>query len=129
MTLTKSWSSNVTKSIYIAGPMSGIPEFNFPAFYEAERLFSEQGWTVYNPANKEDEKALDPVAFETGDNVLVIEKGFDFAKCYLWDVEHVIKADAIYMLKGWERSPGAIGEHAVAVAMQKHYPHREIYYE
>jgi hypothetical protein len=33
------------------------------------------------------------------------------------------------MLPGWEQSPGARGEHAVAVAMKKHYPEYQIIYE
>jgi len=41
------------KSIYIAGPMSGIPEFNFPAFYDAAESWHRIGWKVFNPANKE----------------------------------------------------------------------------
>ena len=35
----------------------------------------------------------------------------------------------IYMLEGWEASPGAIGEHAVAVAIKRHYPEYQIFYE
>lgn len=119
----------MSKSIYIAGPMSGYPEFNFPAFYAAEEKLRAEGWEVFNPANKEDEKALDAEAFVTGDNVRVIEKGFDFRKCYLWDIEKVIYSDAIYMLKGWQYSPGAVGEHAVAITIKKHYPKHEIIYE
>jgi hypothetical protein len=119
----------MTKSIYIAGPMSGIPEFNFPAFFATEEKLRAEGWNVFNPANKDAEKELDPEAFATGDHVLVNKRGFDFRTAYLWDVTKVIEGDAIYMLKGWERSPGAIGEHACAVAMQKHHPEYEIIYE
>lgn len=114
--------------IYIAGPMSGLPEFNFPAFYEAEWALKELGYEVFNPANKEQEKTLDPEAFVTGDNVKAVAAGFDFRECYTWDVTKVIEADAIYMLPDWEQSPGARGEHAVAVAMKKHYPTYEILY-
>lgn len=118
----------MSKKIYIAGPMSGYPEFNFPAFFEAEKYLREGGWEVINPAAKSQEADLDPDAFVTGDNVKVIEKGFDFRKCYLWDMEQVIYADAIHMLPGWQYSPGACGEHAAAVTMKKHYPEYEIYY-
>jgi hypothetical protein len=121
--------TDTSRKIYIAGPMSGIPEFNFPAFYAAEEMLRRAGWTVFNPANKEQEKELDDVAFETGDAKRVIEKGFDFRECYLWDLSKVIEADAIYMLPGWQYSPGACGEHAAAVAMKRHYPDYQIIYE
>lgn len=118
-----------TKKVYIAGPMSGYPEFNFPAFFAAEDKLAADGYHVFNPANKDVEKTIDTESYATGDNVLLIEKGFDFKEAYLWDVTKVIESDAIYMLNGWERSPGACGEHAVAVAIQKHYPEYRIMYE
>lgn len=120
----------MSKKIYIAGPMSGYPEFNFPKFFATEKRLTEEGWTVFNPANKEDEKELDKDAYKVGDPVAAQAAGFDFRKCYTWDVDRVVEADAIFMLKGWEASPGARGEHAVAVAMKKHYGDRyEIIYE
>ena len=114
--------------IYIAGPMSGYPEFNFPAFFAAEEALKTGGYQVFNPANKDAERELDAEAFKTGDAKLVVERGFDFREAYLWDVSKVIEADAIYMLPGWQYSPGAVGEHAVAVAMKKHYPEYDIIY-
>jgi hypothetical protein len=44
-------------------------------------------------------------------------------------MEQVIYGDGIYMLKGWQYSPGAVGEHAAAVTMKKHHPEYEIIYE
>lgn len=115
--------------VYIAGPMSGIPEFNFPAFFRAERLLKEQEYEVVNPADKSAEKDLDPEAYEQGDGAKAIETGFNFREAYRWDTNAVIDCDGIYMLKGWQYSPGAVGEHAVAVAMKRHYPEYEIIYE
>jgi len=117
------------KKIYVAGPMSGYPEFNFPAFFTAQHTLERQGWTVFNPANKEAEKELDQDAYAAGDAKKAAAAGFDFRECYTWDVTKVIEADAIYMLQGWEHSPGACGEHAVAVAMKRHYPNYKIIYE
>jgi len=37
-------------SIYIAGPMTGYPEFNFPAF-DAARDYLERDWNVISPAS------------------------------------------------------------------------------
>jgi len=118
-----------TKKVYIAGPMSGYPEFNFPAFFTAAEKLRSAGWSVFNPAEKEDEKGLDPEAYKTGDAKGAMQAGFNFREVYTWDVNKVIESDAIYMLPGWEQSPGARGEHAVACAMQKHYPDYQIIYE
>lgn len=113
--------------IYIAGPMTGYPQFNFPAFNTAEYTLAKMGWTVFNPARKDGEKDL--AGFATGDAKEAVAKGFDFREAYLWDLSKVIEADAIYMLRGWESSPGACGEHAAAVAMKRHYPNYQIIYE
>lgn len=114
--------------IYIAGPMSGIPDFNFPAFYNAAAILEAKGWTVFNPANKEGE-TLSEASKVNGDPMQAKVDGFNFRSVYLWDIEKVIESDAIYMLPGWERSPGACGEHAVAVAMTRHYPEYQIIYD
>lgn len=116
------------RKIYIAGPMTGHPEFNFPAFYAAEAELVAQGWTVFNPAKKDEEVDLHPDAVKVGDAKLAADHGFDFRQAYLWDVTRIIEGDAIYMLPGWQYSPGAVGEHAVAVAMKKHFPTYQIIY-
>lgn len=120
-----------TKQIYIAGPMSGYPEWNYPAFMEAAHLLRSYGWSVKNPAEKDMEEGYDdPEAKKTGDTALSIANGsFPFRKAFLWDVQQVLEGDAIYMLKGWEFSPGACAEHAVAVVTKKNYPEFRIIYE
>lgn len=118
------------KSIYIAGPMSGYPEFNFPAFFEAQKNFEDHGWTVFNPAAKDAETEVQQDAsFATGDAKALMASGWDFKSVFMWDVDKVINCDAIFMLKGWEMSPGACAEHAVAVVMRKNYPEKEIMYQ
>lgn len=91
--------------IYIAGPMSGIPEYNFPAFHAATKAWRDAGWEVVNPAE------LD----ETID-------GFDAKKDTALSHEHymrrdipeVAKCDAVALLPGWENSRGANNEITVA---------------
>lgn len=39
--------------VYIAGPMSGIPEFNYPAFNTAEGQLFVAGFMPLNPARSE----------------------------------------------------------------------------
>lgn len=113
--------------IYVAGPMSGIPDFNFPAFNRAAYTLSREGWEVFNPADKEGE-TLSEESRVDGDPQKAQADGFNFRQVYTWDISKVIEADAIYMLPGWEASPGARGEHAVAVAMKRHYPDYQIIY-
>jgi len=116
--------------IYIAGPMSGYPEFNFPAFFAAAEYAKTLGFdTVFNPASKDNEANVTADAsFSTGDDQKLMQSGWDFRAAYLWDVTKVIEADAIYMLPGWEKSAGARGEHAVAISIQARYPEYEIIY-
>lgn len=118
------------KSVYIAGPMSGYPEFNFPAFFRAQKNFEDHGWKVWNPAAKDGEEGVvkDP-SFATGNDTELMSSGWDFREAYLWDCEKVIQSDAIFMLKGWEKSAGARGEHAVAISIKQRYPDYEIFYE
>lgn len=121
----------MSKAIYIAGPMSGYPEWNYPAFFAAEDRLRKEGWdTIYNPAAKDQEMGYgDDEARATGDTALSLAKGtFDFREAYAWDLMKVIEGNGIYMIPGWEQSPGARGEHAAAVAMKKNYPDYQIIY-
>jgi hypothetical protein len=119
----------MAKSIYIAGPMSGYPEFNFPAFFAAAKKFEDEGWNVHNPANKESEKGTTAASsFKAGDNAGLVAEGWDYKGAFMWDCEKVIYGDAIYMLPGWEKSAGATAEHAIAKFIKKQNPEYQIIY-
>jgi hypothetical protein len=119
------------KSIYLAGPMSGIPEWNYPSFFKAADSLRKEGWRVFSPAEKDIEEGYDDQeAKKEGDTALAIAKGvFDYRKAYMWDIDKVVNGDAIFMLKDWEQSPGARGEHAAAVFCKKQNPEYQIIYE
>ena len=51
---------NVRKRVYIAGPMRGIPELNFPEFYRIEKLWKDMGWDVVNPAQMDKDHGFVP---------------------------------------------------------------------
>lgn len=39
--------------LYLAGPMTGLPDFNYPAFRSAAASLERAGFTVLNPAENE----------------------------------------------------------------------------
>ncbi len=85
--------------VYIAGPMTGYKDFNKPAFDSVERRLLEQGHEVFNPSEE--------------------DAGITYRDAMKKDVAWICdKAEAIYMLPGWEFSPGACTEHALAKALR-----------
>ena len=102
--------------IYIAGPMTGLKEFNFPAFFAAESGLSELGHECFNPARNDEEKYGIDVTGTDGDPKQI--PTFDLRKALSDDTRYICEeAEGIYMLKGWERSSGACAEHALAKAL------------
>lgn len=90
------------KTIYIAGPMAGIPDNNFPAFFAAAEILRSEGWTPINPAAFNGVFGRDP----TGKLLDAVCESERAAIPFL---------DAIYLLKGWEKSKGARRELEVAL--------------
>lgn len=82
--------------VYIAGPMTGIPELNFPAFHRAASSLRESGYTVINPA----EINPDPNA--------------KWEACMREDIAQLVTCDAIALLPGWQKSRGASLEQHIA---------------
>jgi Domain of unknown function (DUF4406) len=112
--------------IYIAGPMAGIKDFNFPEFDRAAEDLRFNGWEVFSPAERDKgEYGDDFLESERGDIDDVIGRGFDLRAALAADMEWIaLNADAIFMLRGWENSKGAQAEWALAKALSL-----EIYYE
>lgn len=99
------------KGIYIAGPMSGIPDNNFPSFNAAEKYLDSMGYNLIgNPAKWEADRENEFVPAGVDSPLLRNLLGSDLR----WIGEH---AGAVFMLNGWENSKGARAEHALAVAL------------
>ena len=75
--------------VYVAGPMSGLPDFNYLAFDRKAAELRAQGWAVENPAEN-------PVP-----------------ACGSWAgymrmaLRQLSTCTHIHMLPGWEQSKGA----------------------
>lgn len=107
--------------IYVAGPMRGIPEFNFPAFHAAADMLRFEGHEVFNPAEKDNEKHGTDISKgnATGDEAIAkAEHGFNLREALGADLAWICaEADAVALLPGWENSKGARAEAATAMAL------------
>lgn len=90
--------------IYIAGPMSGYLDGNFPSFFTKEKQLIAEGWDVVNPAQMDVDRGIDPN--QLGE--------YDYEDCASRDIEALHTCDAIYMLSGFQYSKGACWERALA---------------
>lgn len=96
------------KSIYIAGPMRGLPDYNYPAFDAAADALKQSGWEVENPA------AIGRV-YGTPEEINA-EKNL-LAWVMNAERRRLALCDAIFLLDGWEKSAGARKELALALAL------------
>ena len=112
-------------TIYIAGPMRGYEDGNFPAFDRQATILEEQGWRVINPAE------MDRTEGEPPNGHLEFDPATDYNDREF--MREALKRDlvviceectAIYMMWGWEESRGAKAEWHTAKAVGL-----DIYYE
>jgi hypothetical protein len=101
-------------NVYVAGPMTGIPYFNFEAFYEAARRVGCAGHCAINPAEMCNAAGFNEEGYETGDPTQARIDGFDIRAAARRDLLALTECDAIYLLPGWQDSAGARAEKAVA---------------
>jgi hypothetical protein len=108
-------------NIYLAGPMRGIPEFNFPAFMAAATQLRSEGHSVFNPAERDIERHGTDISKgnATGSIKEAAENhGFNLRIALGDDLAYICsKADAVALLPGWENSKGAKAERATAEAL------------
>jgi uncharacterized protein DUF4406 len=83
--------------VYIAGPMSGIKDFNFPAFNEAAKRLRSLGYEVENPADNPEQDSW-------GAYMRVA-------------IPQMLTCEAIMLLPGWADSKGASLEAHIAAEM------------
>jgi len=85
--------------VYIAGKMTGLPDLGKAQFDAAAERLRSQGHIVLNPAE--------------------LPAGMPRARYMPLCLAMLGAADAIYMLAGWQDSPGAMIEHSYAAYQGK----------
>ncbi|WP_447868677.1 DUF4406 domain-containing protein [Rahnella aceris] len=83
--------------VYIAGPMTGLPHFNRPAFNQAALNLSFEKHIPLNPA--------------------ILPDGLTEADYMAVGITMLQRADAIFLLSDWQFSAGARAEHALALKL------------
>lgn len=76
--------------LYIAGPMTGLPEFNYPAFFKAADALRSAGFDPINPARMDGREGC--------------KTWLDYMRAALLDLA---VCDGIATLDGWGESRGA----------------------
>ena len=101
-------SGTTKRRVYIAGPMTGIANFNIEAFNDAEKMLKGSGYDVINPAG-----LFGRLARAISSKEEVINQFYQLpigshAKAMI-DMELALlrTCDAIYLLRGWRNSRGA----------------------
>ena len=87
------------KFVYVAGPVSGIEDFNRSAFERAEYVIKEcDGFPM---SSRQLPEGMSQAAY------------MDI--CFAM----IRASELLYMLRGWENSKGAVAEHAYALKIEK----------
>lgn len=87
---------------YLAGPMRGLPDHNYPTFNIEARMLREWDYTVFNPAE----------SFNG-------ETDRDFSEYMTVDYLGLIDSERVFFLPGWQKSEGARLEYLVAESLGK----------
>ncbi|MFV9461685.1 DUF4406 domain-containing protein [Pseudomonas aeruginosa] len=83
----------------LSGPMTGIPDFNYPAFNAEEKRIRALGYFVENPA------------------VNMVYRGAPWEAFMRDGIKRLMDCDILALLPGWERSRGANIERGLAITL------------
>ena len=75
--------------VYLSGPMSGLPDLNFPAFHAEAARLRALGHDVVSPAEVNPDHSM------------------PWEQCLRADIKALCDCDTIALMPGWENSKGA----------------------
>ncbi len=100
------------RTAYVAGPMRGIPQYNFPAFDSARDRLVAAGWNAISPADLDRAHGFDGIKGKVPEKRDCIER----------DVLAIIRqCDTIALLPGWTKSKGSAVEVALGIFLDLHF--------
>ena len=111
------------KRIYIAGPMTGIRNYNFPAFFRAADSLRRNGFDSINPAQLdilEGDVTISPSIGSEDGYVVALSPTWDREKVMARDLDAVRTSDGVLLIDGWRKSLGALDE--ATCALDHHVP-------
>lgn len=82
------------KRIYLAGPMTGLPEYNYPAFHAEAARLRALGYHVENPAENPEQDSWEAYMRQA--------------------IRQMLTCDIVAFLFGWAESRGALLERYIA---------------
>ncbi len=82
------------RCIYLSGPMTGLPDLNYPAFHAQAARLRALGFNVENPAENPEQET--------------------WQEYMRWALAQMLTCDTIALLPGWVDSRGATLERYIA---------------
>lgn len=89
------------RKVYLSGPMTGIPDFNFPKFHRLAAVIRATGVECFNPAETDGGSQDKPYEFYIRE-----------------DIKALLECTELALMPGWENSKGANLELSIARALK-----------
>lgn len=96
---------DIARKWYLAGPMTGLPEFNFPQFASAKADLEEIGFEI-----------LSPHTIDHGETPETLGK-LHYSVYLRAGFKMLLECQGIILLPNWTRSRGAQAEFNLAVSL------------
>lgn len=102
--------------LYLVGPMSGIPGFNYPAFIAAAAYFRGEGFEVQSPTDLDSPETLAAAMASPDGRIDEPVNGVTYEEFVAASIARILtwKPDALVALPGWSTSSGTEKEIRVA---------------
>ena len=105
--------------LYLAGPMTGLPGYNFAEFNRVSKILRDAGHEVFNPAEIDELCGVRPdLPLDHPDQ----PKDWSVEIALENDIQAIFEAEGIVLLRGWRKSRGACLERTVA-----HFTGRKVF--